>query len=82
MIKVTTARYLGNYQVAIVFSDNKEGIFDGTSLLQRDGTLIAALRDENFFRRLFVDMGALGWPNGLELSPSRLYENCKMTAVA
>jgi hypothetical protein len=73
MIKVITARYLGNYQVALVFSDNKEGIFDGTSLLQRHGTLIEALRDENFFKLLFVDMGALCWPNGLELSPARLY---------
>ena len=82
MIKVTTARYLGNYQVAVFFSDNKEGVFDGTALLQRHGTLIEALRDENFFKRLFVDTGALCWPNGLELSPSRLYENCKMTAVA
>ena len=80
--RVITARYLGNYQVALVFSDNKEGIFDGTSLLQRHGTLIEALRDENFFKLLFVDMGALCWPNGLELSPARLYENCNMTAVA
>ena len=82
MIKVITARYLGNYQVALVFSDNKEGMFDGTSLLQRHGTLIEALRDENFFKLLFVDMGALCWPHGLELSPARLYENCNMTAVA
>jgi len=80
--RVITARYLGNYQVALVFSDNKEGILDGTSLLQRHGTLIEALRDENFFKLLFVDMGALCWPNGLELSPARLYENCNRTAVA
>ena len=82
MIKVITARYLGNYQVALVFSDNKAGLLDGTSLLQRHGTLIKALRDENFFKLLFFDMGALCWPNGLELSPARLYENCNRTAVA
>jgi len=82
MIKVITASYLGNYQVALVFSDGKEGVFDGTSLLQRNGKLVEVLRDEAYFRRLFVDTGALCWPNGLELAPSRLYEMCKMTEAA
>lgn len=82
MIKVIEARYLGEYQAALVFSDGKEGVFDGKTLLERKGTLVEALRDENYFKRLFIDAGALCWPNGLELSPSRLYENCKMTEVA
>ena len=82
MIKVIEARYLGDYRVALGFSDGKEGTFDGKALLQRNGTLVEALRDETYFRRLFIDAGALCWPNGLELSPSRLYENCKITEAA
>jgi len=82
MIKVLEARYLGNYQVELVFSDGKEGVFDGSALLLRTGRLVVPLRDESYFKRLYIDVGALCWPNGLELAPSRLYENYKATALA
>jgi hypothetical protein len=77
MIKLLTARYLGNFQVELTFSDGKEGIFSGLDLLKKQGPLLDALRDEAYFQRLFIDAGALCWPNGLELSPSRLYESCQ-----
>jgi hypothetical protein len=67
--------------VALSFSDGKEGIFDGRILLQRSGPLLEPLRDEAYFRRLFIDAGALCWPNGLELSPARLHETCGVPAL-
>lgn len=76
MIKVIEARYLNDFQVALKFSDGKEGIFDGHALLQRSGPLLEPLRAELYFRRLFIDAGALCWPNGLELSPAMLHETC------
>ena len=78
MIKVIEARYQGDFQVALKFSDGKEGAFDGRNLLQRTSLLLEPLRAESYFRRLFIDAGALCWPNGLELSPARLYEACHM----
>jgi len=78
MIKVIEARYQGDFQVALKFSNGKEGTFDGRSLLQRTGSLLEPLRAESYFRRLFIDAGALCWPNGLELSPARLYQACHM----
>jgi hypothetical protein len=77
MIKLLNARYLGKFQVDLTFSDGKEGIYSGLDLLERQGPLLDALRDEAYFQRLFIDAGALCWPNGLELSPSRLYESCQ-----
>lgn len=82
MIKVLEARYLGGSELALRFSDGKEGVFDGLAFLKQNGPLLDALRDEAFFRRAFIDMGALCWPNGLELSPSRLYEICLMPEPA
>lgn len=76
MIKVIEARYLNDFQVALKFSDGKESIFDGHALLQRSGSLLEPLRAEPYFRRLFIDAGALCWPNGLELSPAMLHETC------
>jgi hypothetical protein len=76
MIKIIKAHYQGDFQVALTFSDGSEGLFDGRVLLQRSGSLLVPLRGEAYFQRLFIDCGALCWPNGLELSPSRLYESC------
>jgi hypothetical protein len=82
MIKVMEARYLANFQVALIFSDGREGVFDGQAMLVRSGSLLEPLRQEAYFRRFFIDAGALCWPNGLELSPARLYEICRILEVA
>ena len=82
MIKLFEARYQGEFQVALRFSDGKEGVFDGRELLTRGGPLLEQLRDENFFKRVFIDAGALSWPNGLELSPARLHETCRALTTA
>lgn len=82
MIKVIEARYPGDFQIDIIFSDGKEGAFDGRALLQRTGSLLEPLRDENYFQRFFIDTGALCWPNGLELSPARIYDACRILETA
>lgn len=78
MIKVLAAHSTGNFKVTLEFSDGTVGEFDGRALIQRSGPLLEPLRDEAYFRRCFVDGGALCWPNGLELSPSRLRENVRL----
>ncbi|MFO7728640.1 MAG: DUF2442 domain-containing protein [Desulfonatronovibrio sp.] len=82
MIKITQAKYLGDYQVELSFSDGMTGIFDGKSLLKRSGPLLKPLNDELFFQRFFVDFGALSWPHGLELSPAKLYQSCNLHKAA
>lgn len=82
MIKVIEARCAGDFQVTLKFSDGKEGIFDGHALLQRNGPLLEPLRTESYFQRLFIDAGALCWPNGLELSPAMLHETSRALEAA
>lgn len=82
MIKVIAARYLGNFRVALEFSDGATGEFDGQALLQRSGPLLDPLRSEDYFRRCFIDAGGLCWPNGLELSPTRLRESIRASEYA
>ncbi len=82
MIKLIQARYVGDFRVALTFTDGREGVFDGHDLLRRNGPLLVPLHDECYFKRVFIDAGALCWPNGLELSPQRLYETCTTTAAA
>ena len=75
MIKLLEARYRGNYQIDLVFSDGQCRVFDVRAYLAtRQGPLLDPLQDESYLQRLFIDAGALCWPNGLELSPARLHE--------
>ena len=82
MIKLIEARYQGEFQVSLRFSDGKESVFDGRELLKRSGPLLEPLRDEAYFKHLFIDAGALSWPNGLELSSARLHETCRVLTAA
>ena len=82
MIKLIEARCQGEFQVALRFSDGKEGVFDGRELLKRSGPLLDSLRDEAYFKRVYIDAGALSWPNGLELAPARLHQNCVALTAA
>lgn len=82
MIKIITARNVGDFRVTLEFSDGVVGEFDGRILLQRSGSLLEPLRDETYFGRCFVDAGALCWPNGLELSPARLRESVRLLEIA
>ena len=75
MIKVLNVRHTGPWQLELDFSDHTHGLFDAkTYLADRQGPLLEALKDPAYFGRVFVDTGALCWPNGLELSPARLRE--------
>ena len=75
MIKLLEAYYLGHYQIHLAFSDGQDGIFDVKAYLaMRTGSLLNPLHNEVYVKRFFIDAGALCWPNGLELSPARLYE--------
>ena len=78
MIKLVEAHYLGEFRVRLTFSNGQEGVFDGHALLKKTGPLLEPLQDESYFNRLFIDAGALCWPNGLELSPARLFESCRI----
>ncbi len=82
MIKLTHAKYDKHFKVLLTFSDGHEAIFDGSHLLMREGPLLEPLRDEAYFKRVFIDAGALCWPNGLELSPMKLYDTLELTEAA
>lgn len=77
MIKVLNVRHNAEqpWKLDLEFSDHTHGLFDAqTYLASHQGPLLEALRDPHYFKRAFVDAGAVCWPNGLELSPARLRE--------
>jgi hypothetical protein len=77
VIKILHATLIKPYEIQLDFSDETRGIWSAETLLkERKGTLLDPLRNTEYFQQFFIDTGALCWPNGLEFSPERLYEQC------
>jgi hypothetical protein len=75
-ISIFRAKYLESQKISLVFSDGAEGVFDlAAYLAKKSGPLLVPLCDESYARRVFVEAGALAWPNGLEIAPLRIYES-------
>ena len=73
MIKILRARHLRDFVLDLEFSDGSMGEYDLAPLLARDTVLTRACREPDFFRRFFIELGALSWPNGLELSGESIH---------
>lgn len=77
MIKIVSARHLGDRQIELEFSTGEVGAVDLSDVAQKSGTMAAPLRDPATFRGFFLELGALAWSNGLELSPEALYRKAR-----
>jgi hypothetical protein len=74
MIDVVSVKPLGGFRLRIRFSDGSIGEHDFTSTTARDGEMVRPLQDPAFFARVFVELGALTWPNGYDLDPIALHD--------
>lgn len=74
MIDVVSVQPLGGYRLRVGFSDGSAGIHDFSSTAARNGEMVQPLKDPAFFARVFVELGALTWPNGFDLDPIALHE--------
>ena len=72
LTKVTGIERLGGFRLHIAFSDGSAGVHDFSSMVQETGPLLVLLRDESYFARVFLEFGALTWPNGFDIAPEWL----------
>jgi len=73
MIKIVKAEHIDQYRIRLVFSDGKQGEYDLSPILAKQTELTLPLKTPENFKAFFLEMGALCWKNGLELSPSSIY---------
>ncbi|MGA9580902.1 MAG: hypothetical protein WBR13_02900 [Allosphingosinicella sp.] len=73
MIKLIGLKPIGDAELELRFSDGSHGAWSPAELIARDTILTRPLADPAFFRRAFLEAGALAWPNGLELSAAGLH---------
>lgn len=74
IVKVLETRALDERRLWIRFSDGKQGVHDFTDMLAEGGVMVEPLRDPAMFRRVFLEFGALTWPNGFDLDSIALHD--------
>jgi hypothetical protein len=72
LTKVTRIERLGGFRLRVRFNDGSEGVHDLAALVKEPGAALIPLRDEAYFRRVFLEFGALTWPNGFDIAPEWL----------
>jgi hypothetical protein len=75
---VVEAQYVKDYKIKIKFNDGSLKVVDLRPYLEKGG-IFEPLRDEEFFKRFFIDLNTLCWPNGADIAPERLYEIGNLT---
>jgi Protein of unknown function (DUF2442) len=77
MIDVIHVRFLDGHKFEIEFSDGTIGVRDFVDILQKTGPMAEPLKDAAYFQRVFVEDGALTWPNGYDWDPIALHEEIR-----
>jgi hypothetical protein len=74
MIDVRTVKVVGDYRLLIEFSNDKQGERDFAFIKAESGPMLEPLKDPAYFARVFVEDGALTWPNGYDWDPIALHD--------
>lgn len=75
MIHVRRARRVGAYRLKLWFTDGTAGGWDFSELRDRPGEMTAPFKDPSYFDRVFIEYGALTWPNGYDWAPEALHDD-------
>jgi hypothetical protein len=78
---VIEVRPAGPFKLFIRFSDGTEGERDFTDFLRQDGPMLEPLRDPAYFARVFIEFGALTWPNGFDWDPDALHDEMQQMGL-
>ncbi|MFM1977312.1 MAG: hypothetical protein RL145_2158 [Pseudomonadota bacterium] len=76
LAKIIRAEPAGGHALAITFADGRHGIWQA-DFTERNGPMIQPLRDASFFARVFIEDGALAWPNGWDASADYILEEMR-----
>jgi Protein of unknown function (DUF2442) len=63
------------------FPDGTVGTRDFWSILQKSGPIVEPLKDPAYFTRVFIEDGALTWPNGYDWDPIALHDEMKAAGL-
>ena len=73
IVHVRKLKRLGNYRLKLWFTDRKAGERYFSELAGDRGPMVEPFKDPAYIDRVFLEMGALTWPNGFDWSPEALH---------
>ena len=75
MIEISKAKQVGDYQIELVFNNNKKGVVDLKNTIFTDTRdIFKELKDLDKFKKFKIEFDTLSWENGLDLAPEFLYD--------
>lgn len=81
IVKSLKVEPLGGYRLRLRFSDGSEGDRDFSDVVEEGGPMLDALRDPNFFARVFLEFGTLSWPNGFDLDSIAVHDEMQRAGL-
>ena len=81
MIDVVGLRKIDGFRLELEFSDGTVGVYDFASLSERTGPMVEPLKDQAYFAKVFIEDGALTWPNGYDWDPIALHDEMKAAGL-
>lgn len=72
LTKIVHLQKLDGFRLRVRFSDGSEGAHDFATMVNEPGPLMEPLRQPAYFARVFLEFGALTWPNGFDIAPEWL----------
>ncbi len=70
---VVKASHIFDFKIEIVFNDGTKGVVD-LARYPLKGGVFEPLSNLDYFKKFFIDLNTLCWPNGADIAPERLYE--------
>lgn len=67
---VQTVKPLPDHRIAVELKDGRRGVFDLKPYL--DHGVFRELKDQVYFRRVGIALGAVTWPHGQDIAPETL----------
>jgi hypothetical protein len=76
--RVAEVEALSGFRLRVRFNDGTAGLVEMADFINSDAAgVFAVLRDEKLFRQAKVNLGAVTWPDELDLAPDAMHREIK-----
>ena len=79
--RVNKVEALPFFRLRVQFEDGTEGVVDMGNFLNRDCGVFKPLRDEAIFSEVYIQHGAVTWPDELDLAPDKMHDELQKAAI-
>jgi len=73
MPHIVEATHVKDYLIKVRFGDGSKKVIDFNTFISRGG-IFSELKDKEYFKKFFIDLNTVCWPNGADIAPETLYE--------